>query len=209
MIFWFIFPPADSNSSCGVTSLYECIVIDSSTDIDGSPVITLTASGSPRIAYFDTSEDKLMYAYPQNLLIYHPNCGPGGDTWRCIMISEGVSDATIVPQMAMDMGSAAPQIAYAYISSGLLPQKLLMHAKFVGSGGNCGQDYRIANPLPVLDFRWECDTAAVIDEQSPYIYTSFSIQVDPQDYAVISYAYVSGSDTCLGVTYPSERIRRH
>ena len=38
--------------------------------------------------------DYLSYAYPQDLATYHPNCGPGGNTWRCVGISNMVQSAS-------------------------------------------------------------------------------------------------------------------
>ncbi len=191
-----------TNTSCGFSTTWTCDEIDSGR-FSGLVQLSITASDSPRISYNDLISDQLIYAYPTNILV-PGTCGPG-DTWRCIMIDEGTGDDTIYPVLSMDFGSGSPQIAYIEDKSGMLPQRLLRHAKFVGVGGNCGWDtwYNIGLQS---GYRWNCTDVAVIDSQSPFIASPFSLKVDPDNFPVIAYAYVDGASSCLGVTYPPERV---
>ncbi len=80
-----------SNTSCtNAGSTYQCDVIDSSygSGSIGVPSLGLAGNGTVGIAYYKFGD--LKYAYPHSHSpIYPSNCGPGGDTWRCITIFEG------------------------------------------------------------------------------------------------------------------------
>jgi len=174
-----------ANTTCGINSNYRCAVIQAS--VFGDTVqISLTSTDLPRIAYYNINLDSLSYAYPQTNGNYHPNCGPGENTWRCIVMDQGPGADEIDQRISMDIGtSGSPQIAYLYDSG---DTRKLMHAKYVSSGGDCGEDYRFTGITYELVFRWKCTTVTTIDSYSPFIDGLVSLKVDPNNYAVIAYA---------------------
>jgi hypothetical protein len=167
----------------------------------------MTSADSPRIAYYDENFDNLMYAYPQVLALYQPNCGPEGNTWRCIEVDQGPGADKIDATISMDVGANNyPQIAYLYDHDS---QRYLKHARYVSTGGDCGLDWRVISFMPPDAeeiYRWKCTTITIIDSSSPFIAGLPSLQVDPDNYAVIAYAQDHGGPVSLNLTYPAERI---
>jgi hypothetical protein len=155
----------------------------------------VNSSFTPGILFYNGYTDYLTYAYPQSNSAYNPNCGPDDNTWRCVEISDAAQSVSLIDS---DMGpnSSRPQFAWSYEDT--LNQTWMHHARFVGSGGNCGEDYyRNAMGIIVEGYRWQCNQTAEIGID-PY-FVSTSIQVDGNDNAVI--AVNSGEIFRLGVVY--------
>lgn len=188
-----------TQSSCNFVSEYTCTTIQTrgllSGGIGTSPKITVNSSYEPAILFYDGYTDFLTYAYPQSNSAYNPNCGPGDNTWRCVDISESIQSGSVFDS---DIGSndSRPQFAWSYEDT--LNQTWMHHALFVGSGGNCGDDYyRNGLGIIVHAYRWQCNQTAEIGVD-PY-FVSTSIQVDGDGNAVI--AVNSGEIFRLGVVY--------
>lgn len=165
------------NDSCTAsgTSEYQCDVIDYTTTsgIIGAPSLQIV-SGEVGIAY---SKSGVMYAYPwtsvsdPNRL---PNCGPGESTWRCIKIKESsVADGIV----KLDFGKTSNDRGIAWANEND-PYDFLASAKYVGSGGDCGQDG--------TTYMWDCEPVDLMDE-TDIDAPQFSIAVDPDGYPVIAY----------------------
>jgi hypothetical protein len=188
-------------SSCNiVSSLFQCDIIETRNGITGgigaTPKITVNSSYVPGILFYDSYYDYLTYAYPQSNTNYYPNCGPGGNTWRCVQISDSAQSSSV---MDSDIGAGVSQPQFAWSFEDTLNQTWVNHARFVGSGGNCGDDYyRNQYNMIVNGNRWECHQTAEIGID-PYT-ISVSIQVDDNDNPMIA---CNPGDTVaqLGVIY--------
>ena len=194
-----------ANTTCGINTNYRCTIIDDGAFGD-TVQLSITSNDLPRIAYYNSNLDSLMYAYPQANVDFHPNCGPGDNTWRCITMDQGPGAETINQRISMDIGqTGAPQIAYLYDFGGT---RNLMHAKYVDYGGDCGLDwkYNIVNFEYEEVFRWKCTTVTTIDSSSPFIDGLVSLKVDPNNYAVIAYAQDHNGPVSLNLAYPAERL---
>ena len=187
-------------------TLFQCDEIYS---IDGylglRPKIVLTDTDKPRIGFFNLETNNLMYAYPKTNILLPGNCGPA-NTWRCIVIDSPTANFKIFEWFDMAIGPGAPQFAYKASDPLNDGRTWIYHAKYVGSsgGGNCGEDL-VLTPLPTPANVWRCTQVVKIDDTTP-AYTSFSIQVDPNDYAVIAHNYENGSNYHLAISYPSRRV---
>lgn len=176
------------NTTCGFNNSFQCDVIYSL----GGPIILkpsagfeLTSANLPRITFQVNNPGGIymMYAYPQADADYHPNCGPGNNTWRCITIMDNVETTA---NFDMAMGPSQPHVAFAKTDT--LTVTSLYHARRVGSiGGNCGEDYvyNILSGSIVLTDTWKCTELATIS----YVPTAkdFSIQVDADNLPAIAY----------------------
>jgi hypothetical protein len=141
-----------------------------------------------------------MYAYPATAL-QHPNCGPGDNTWRCVTISSNVQYDS---DMDLDISASAtrPQMAWTYTDG--LSQTWVYHARYVGSGGNCGEDYRVipVPPYSVLGNLWDCNQTAEIGKSVDTLgFEYVSIQVDDEDNPVFAFPTDTGVYYDLGVNY--------
>lgn len=191
--------PMGLTNPCGdESSGYQCdtITYQGLYDYLRAPILNLDASGFPRIAYREGSN--LMYAYPESRPIMLPNCGPGGNTWRCIEIAGGY-EGTAGAVFSMSKSPGAPHLAYTFHDG---PEVWLYSARYVGSGGNCGEDYRFGIP-PVLENRWQCEMLSYFG-LSP-LYTSLSIGVDQENFPVIAFNKPEGPFFNLSVAFPAER----
>jgi len=192
---------------------YQCDVIYSTTsDTLKEARIVLTGSNQPRIAFFSLEDDTVKYAYPQSSPLLHPNCGPGGNTWRCITIFTSMfghlmysNDHGYLPQFDMAIGPGEPHFVVKEYGNG---KTRLSAIKFVGSGGNCGQDYALSASKPAsvkLVNRWSM-TGYPVDGNFPPLYTSFDLAVDSKDYPVLAFNNgEAGPYYQLYVIYPGER----
>ncbi len=119
-----------SCASLGGSEYWDCTQILAGVNVAADPSIMTQKSGAPLIAYYDPSISalKITYYYP-----YPPyaNCGPSND-WRCVTI-DNTADTGRFPSIAFD---DAQYIAYYNRTSGTL-----MAAKWVNTGGNCGNDW--------------------------------------------------------------------
>jgi hypothetical protein len=156
------------------------------------------------IAYYKNGV--VMYAYPHTPVFGWPsNCGPGGDTWRCIPIFSGTPTGTVgrVVKLAMGQSMFDRGIAFTYDDE-LIPVTLY-HANYVGSAGDCGFDL---GPGGDGSFEWQCDDLIGYDYLSAGSTPSFSIDIDPENYSVIAYNYrmddMGNND--LYIVYPNARI---
>jgi hypothetical protein len=170
----------------GVSMVWPSEEILSGSDLAEDPSITIDKGGRPQIAYFDPGNHALGYAYPANFL---NNCSASG--WRCISIDQKVT-AGLHPSFMIDEGRF---IAYYNISSGEL-----MVAEFVGSGGNCGNDWTGFGYYN----RWQCSTIDQIGAGNNSM--ALSLVVDGL-YPVI--AYQDADDTghsILKLAQPAARL---
>ncbi len=191
-----------SNSSCGFTSIMQCDPILTLDGIGDTPMLGLNQSNDPRIAYYDVPRDRMTYAYPQSSLLMHPNCGPGDDTWRCVTIAEGTS-GLIGARFDMAGSSLSEELhpfhlLYSYTND-MTSQPQLIHAHYVGSGGNCGEDYGASGALA---YRWQCD--AIVTYNTAPLTLWFSLQVDQNDNPVFAYA-TGGEVSHVAWAFPVER----
>ena len=156
-----------SNTSCSNTaSGYQCDVIDQSYGFGsmGAPSLQLADDGTVGIAYYKSGE--MMYAYPHAPVFGWPsNCGPGGNTWRCISIFAGTPTGTVgkVAKLALGQTSSERGIAFTYDDT-LIPVTLY-HADYVGSGGNCGWDLGF---MGLAGYRWKCEDIAGLGDLATY-----------------------------------------
>lgn len=191
---------------------FQCdLIFEDNHPISDHVHLVLSASGAPRISFFSFADDSLRYAYPQASPGFHPNCGPGGNTWRCIIIETSSSDNNFYeggnnpPVLDMAIGPASPHLIIKARNLALITY--IRYAKFVGSGGNCGEDYAIfpgSPPTIELTYRWEC-SSYFWDNRAVQPYHSFSLQVDSLDYPVIGLSKPAGPYTEVGVIYPAAR----
>ncbi|MHB8135435.1 MAG: hypothetical protein ACYDH1_14580 [Anaerolineaceae bacterium] len=151
-----------SNASCGFSSVYQCDriqVVPSDTGIYRTPNIVLASDGTPRITYIQDISTSYMikFAYPRTGDAYHPNCGPGNNTWRCINLMYGLNDNS---KMDLAMGTTQPHVAWTYPSAMGDHSVIGGYARRVGFlGGDCVEDY-VMNPftrLVELVHTWKCD----------------------------------------------------
>jgi hypothetical protein len=187
-----------SQSSCNVVSYFDCTTVESrSLSLGGlgfSPKITVNANIVPGILFYDGSTHNLTFAYPQIDQTYYPNCGPGDNTWRCVSISSVAQSGSLLDSDT-GINNSQPQFAWTYAAP--YPTSMY-HAYFVGSGGNCGDDYyRNSIGNIVHGNRWQCIQVTQIGYDP--IFKSTSIQVDDEYNAII--AFNSGEIFRLGVVF--------
>lgn len=182
----YIYFKGGSNDSCrsGVSSGYDCIVIEETAagGLMGAPALT-SKDGTSRLLYY--KDNAIRYAYPWETAGLKPsNCGETGFTWRCIDLDAPASPTTVGAKVDMAVGRDASDLAAAYTLKGSPGSDYdsLMHASYVGSGGNCGTD---KNFLGENIFTWDCgDVDNWIDSISD---TRFHIAFDNRNFPVISY----------------------
>lgn len=196
-----------SNTSCKNTgSPFQCDVIDNSLGNGsmGAPSLQIAQDGTVGISYYKSG--KVMYAYPHTPFPGWPsNCGPGGDTWRCISIFAGTGTGDVGSVVDFAWGETTYDRGIAFTYDDILIPVTLYHADYVGSGGNCGSDLRIGG---ASDFRWRCDDIIYFDNLNPALIPSFSIEVDPLGFSVIAYDYAASDlgNKDLFITYPKARV---
>jgi len=196
-----------SNTSCSnIASGYQCDVIDQSygSGSMGAPSLQLADAGTVGIAYYKSGE--MMYAYPHAPVMGWPsNCGPGGNTWRCISIYAGTPTGTVgkVAKLALGQSSSERGIAFTYDDE-LIPVTLF-HADYVGSGGNCGYDLRLGGNAT---YKWQCVDLVYFYYLNPALTPSFSIEIDPEGYSVMAYDYRMDDmgNAALYIVYPKARV---
>lgn len=206
------FTGGTTNTSCiDSGSGYQCDVIDGSGspyDI-GSPSFQLAPDGTVGIAYYKYgggSQDGLMYAYPHTPTIWwFSNCGPGGNTWRCISIFAGSDTGTLGKVVELALGATQSERGIAFTYDDTMIPVTLYHAKYVGSGGNCGLDL---TSLGDVISKWKCEEVVYFYYLNPAETPSFSIAIDPQGFSVIAYDSAVGDNepTNLFITYPKARV---
>ncbi len=194
-----------SQTCLNIDSNYYCSVVDQSIGMNsmGAPSFQLDSDSYAGIAYYKAGADfGLMFAYPHmdNPSVPH-NCSTGILNWRCISILGDAGTTTIGREVRISRRAASGlQTAIAFTlqnSTG----NILMHATFVGSGGNCGDDL---DYLGGHELKWECH----LPPSTKLLSTrSFSIAIDPLGYSVIAYedALSDPSPVDLYLTYPPER----
>jgi len=184
-------------------TVYQCDVIEEAIGYGSisSPSLQVAPDGTVGIAYYYGRAVK--YAYPHTDSVPWPsNCGPGGNTWRCISIFSGTPTGTVGPVVKFAFGATGSNRGIAFTYDDTLIEKTLYNATYVGSGGNCGADF---TSLGATVSKWRC-TDVVIVAAATYT-PSFSIAVDPQGYSVMSYdiAPEEFSPVFLYITYPNAR----
>lgn len=192
---------------------FQCdLILDVNYTIYHGTRIVLKEDNKPGIAFFTVEPDgngRLMYAYPYSSMLFpHTNCGPGGNTWRCIVMLNsagtydvgGIGASTFEPQFEMTVGSNQPHMAVkAENSQGA---KFVLDIKYVGTGGNCGGDWSLNDFI----LRWQC-TEHFIDSNPNYPYTHFDIAVNAEDYPLLALGHAHYLDWIhLWWTYPEEIV---
>jgi hypothetical protein len=201
-----------NNSSCRTGGFaYQCDVIDTITAsaggsyLMGAPSLAIAGDGTVGIAYFKLG-DGIKYAYPHTDSILAPsNCGPGGNTWRCISIFSGTDTGTVgnVAKLALGQETSQRGIAFTYDDE-LIPVTLYF-ADYVGSGGNCGED---VGRMGILVYKWQCKDIVGLGEFASWYSPSYSVDIDPAGYPVIAFDYGPDefSPLFLYLTYPKARL---
>ncbi len=206
----YISPDATPSTPCDDDpSPFQCEIIDSSlSSIYANQALEITGSYSPRILYQgnDSFQHKTFtrIAYPQSNSLYHPNCGPFSNSWRCVNITETAYGNS---PLSMDVGPNN-RPAFAYVNTDNSSSKAAVWvASFVGSEGNCGEDYRILSASPFTigtDNLWDCRQVGVIGSLPSY--KSLSLKVDPDNFPVVAYNSSNGLSFDLKLAYPLARI---
>lgn len=145
----------------------------------------------------------LRYAYPWTGGFPRPaNCGPGGNTWRCIDIYAPEGGVTVGDRVAMAYGSDSTHAEIVYSTH--TTEDNLNRASYRGSGGNCGLDGMTLGLDPKPIYRWLCNSIGSIDDINE---TSFGVAFDPNDYPVISWNNKRANDETqrLYIAYPGIR----
>jgi hypothetical protein len=186
-----------TTDTCGGTVYWQCDVIQDviGDQLGGQPTIVINASNSPRILYYNSAMD-LMLAYPKPAFV--PGTCLPDLTFRCVFISNEIqSDSDM--DMAIDIDSSQPHLAWTFTDS--LSQTWVYHARYVGTGGNCGHDAYYNYLTHQVDYadRWECHFAGSIGLDPPY--KDISIAVDSNNNPVIAYNTDNGSNYDLYVSY--------
>lgn len=201
-------PTTPCNAIAGTR--YQCDVIYSTSTPQAmfrQVKLVLTAGNEPRISWLNINPDSLMYAYPSPSILPR-NCGPGGNTWRCISIKDSTADLDFsvtdkTPLIDMAIGPGSPQmLVQAWNSAG---QARFVWAKFIGSDGNCGADFVITQTGPELVNRWYCVWNVWDPDDDTPSFDSFALKVDSLDYAIIALNRFVGGSSKVGVLYYSER----
>lgn len=188
---------------------YQCDVIDFSYGAGsmGAPSLSISENGAVGIAYYKAGADNgVMYAYPHVSQIGWPsNCGPGGDTWRCISIYHGTPTGVLGNVVKLASGQSLSESGIVFTYDDELIPVTLFHADFVGAGGNCGFDF---GPGGLATHRWQCDDIIYNYYLGPTETPSFSIDIDPEGYSVIAYDYREDdlANNNLYVAYPKARV---
>ncbi len=193
-----------SNTSCGQTSNYQCDPIVTLDAIGNYPLLGINAGNNSRITYYDAARNWLTYAYPQSNPAMQPNCGPGENTWRCVTVCDGGWGYDTVGErfdIAANPDSSASHPFHLLYSFKNYPMDIIMlvDAHYVGSGGNCGEDYNAAG---TLDKRWDCTVVYTYDPWPSSMW--FSLQVDENNYPILAH---NTSDTIprVEVDFPVAR----
>lgn len=190
---------------------YQCdIIVENNTGMRDVNLV-LNSDNQPRISWFNFYPHSLMYAYPQSNSNYHPNCGPGGNTWRCITIEASSSELNFypdgeIPQIDMAIGPASPHMIIEGWDQ--TENAHILHAEFVGYGGNCGEDFALISVNPVLYGlvnRWSCSSFLWDPEGGAPLFNDFSLKVDSYDYPLIALNRLVGVSHQVGVVYDAER----
>jgi len=201
-----------SNTSCMDGGFaYQCDVIDEATGYNsmGVPSLQVGPDGTVGIAYYKFGgglQDGLKYAYPHpDSFSFPSNCGPGDPkTWRCISIFAGTATGTLSDVVKLAFGQTPYNRGIVFTYDDELIEVTLMHADYVGAGGNCGWDGGI-----LAAYAWRCSDVSILGTfYNPYYKPSYSIDIDPQGYPVIAYDGGSSEFTPfnLYVGYPKARV---
>jgi hypothetical protein len=183
-----------ANTSCLESGVYyECYMVDQSNGLDsmGAASLQTALDGSPGIAY--TKNGNLMFAYFHQPSSQVPsNCGLNGNTWRCISILEKAASSVMGNDLKHAAGLTGDNRAIAFTFGNTSAGKYLMHATFVGSGGNCGTDLNyLGNSVDM----WKCNLVVFLGVTD----RSFSIAIDPLGYSVIAYEYATADLAPVGL----------
>jgi hypothetical protein len=142
------------------------------------------------VAYYESSTGKLKLA---DNFLEPRNCGPGGNTWQCIEITDmgiltldSLDDYyTIRAGLSMDLDlNQAPLIAYMDLSGMILPGRLSIARSAWASGlltGNCGPSNS-----------WQCK---MLDTPSYHIYEAdyAALAISPNGLGMIAYSENRGA----------------
>lgn len=180
----------------GGYSGYNCEVVASAAGAGFGMFPSIATVGQlPRIAYYDgragVNDLKFAYRiYPANAGM--ANCNATDDYWRCITI-ETSGDTGKFASLATT--ATSQHIAFYNYTTGNL-----RHARYVGSGGNCGLD-----PAGMIDFwRWQCDDIAPVGTGLAQV--GLSLKVDAADRPVIAYMDATSLYKRLRWAQPAARL---
>lgn len=198
-----------NNTSCKDSgSYYQCDIIDQATGYGslGPPSLQLSPDETTvGIAYYKWDE-QLMYAYPHTPSFVVPsNCGPGGNTWRCIPIYQDDDPHTVGKVAKFSWGHGYYDRGIAFTLQVPYYPPNLMHAEYVGSGGNCGRDL---SSFGNYVYKWDCTVVNPFILLETGAEPSFSIAIDPQGFSVLSFDFQETSTDPKGlfVAYQKTRV---
>ena len=162
-------------------SIYECDVIEEAIGYGSisSASLQVAPDGTVGIAYAYGRYVK--YAYPRSSLF--SNCGPGGNTWRCINIY-GSTTGTVGKGIKFALGTTGSHRGIAFSYDDTMIDLTLKNANYIGLGGNCGADI---NRLGDSVQAWQCTDVDILGPIAPSYTPSYSIAVDPDGYSIIAY----------------------
>lgn len=194
------------NTSClDAGSAYQCDVIVSALGFGsiGVPSLQLAPDQTVGIAYYYAGV--LKYAYPHtNSITWPSNCGPGGNTWRCIAIYSGTETGVVGDVAIFAFGPTASDRAIAFRYDDILIDDTIYVAEYVGSGGNCGVD---RNLIGQNVNKWRCSDIVSLGNLSTAYNPAYAIAIDSQGYPMIAFEDPSEdlAPIALRVTYPKAR----
>ena len=188
-------------------SVYECEVIEQTYGFNsmGAPSLQIAVDGSVGISYYKAAAG-VRYAYPHEpTFLYPSNCGPGGNTWRCITIFLGSGVGEFYPTVKLAAGNTRAESGIAFIYDDVLIPDTLYHAEYVGTGGNCGAD---RNPIGLTVNKWQCEDILGLGDLAAWYSPSFSIAIGPGGYSAIAFEYAPEelAPLALYLTYPNARL---
>ncbi len=166
-------------------SIYQCDVIEEAIGYGSihSASLQVAPDGTVGIAY--ALGRNVKYAYPHtNSILWPSNCGPGGNTWRCINIFAGTLTGTVGKGIKLAFGASGTDRGIAYTYDDTMIDVTLRNATYVGSGGNCGAE---TSGLGSTTLRWKCTDVDILGAFGSSYTPPYSIAVDPQGYSVIAY----------------------
>jgi hypothetical protein len=177
-----------TGGNCGSGNAWECqVVID---------VLWLYSTGKytsldldwqdkPFISYFDETNGDLFYAYHTGS---GGNCGLAGE-WQCSLVDDGDGDAVGLFSSLHASQSAGGELGIAYYNQ---TAGQLMYARYLGSGGDCGQGSS-----------WSCSIVDRIGANFTQLGISLAMDADNQPLIAYMDGHIDQAPLMLKVATPA------